>query len=264
MTAQWILAWWNLIFIVPFGVALLYLGVYTMSGMTFGDADADVDADHDIDTDADADADVDHDVDADQDVDSDADHDTDGDSDHDTDHDSDAESESAPSTSPSSAMLALSWLGIGKVPVSLVLMLLAMSWGFIGFVTNQAMSPRFASAIHSNNSVMVVLVSVPLAGTGALLITSVLSRIAARLLPKIETYALRRHELLGNVGQAIYEITPRFGMVSVRDEHGHMFDMPCRLERDGPALPKGSSVRLTGYNAKENFFYVTTDQRSAS
>jgi hypothetical protein len=263
MTAQWILAWWNLIFIVPFAVALLYLGVYTLSGWTFGDADADVDADHDIDADADADADVDHDVDADHDVDSDADHDADSDSDHDAEHDSD--SESAPSTSPSPAMLALSWLGIGKVPVSIVLMMLAMSWGFIGFVTNQAMSPRMTSAIHSNNPAMVALVSVPLAGAGGLLITSVLSRIAARLLPKIETYALRRHELLGNVGKAIYEITPKFGMVSVRDEHGHMFDMPCRLERDGPAVPKGSSVRLTGYNAKENFFYVTTDQaRSAS
>ena len=32
MTLQWLLSWWNLIFVLPFGLALLYLGLYTVSG----------------------------------------------------------------------------------------------------------------------------------------------------------------------------------------------------------------------------------------
>ena len=45
MSGEWLMQWWNLIFIVPFGLALLYLGVYAMSGFTFGDADGDVGVD---------------------------------------------------------------------------------------------------------------------------------------------------------------------------------------------------------------------------
>ena len=41
---QWLLSWWNLIFLIPFVFALLYLVLYTMSGITFGEADADGDA----------------------------------------------------------------------------------------------------------------------------------------------------------------------------------------------------------------------------
>src|SRR5882757_7838975 len=93
MSAQWLLNWWNLIFLLPFGLALLYLGLYTTSGITFGDADADVDMDADADMDADGDlgadagGDIDHDLDADGDVDHDvdADHDVDGDADGDHD-----------------------------------------------------------------------------------------------------------------------------------------------------------------------------------
>ena len=42
MTHEWLLGWWNLVFLAPFLLALIYLGVYAASGLTFGDADADV------------------------------------------------------------------------------------------------------------------------------------------------------------------------------------------------------------------------------
>src|SRR5437667_12384597 len=50
MKIEWLFAWYNLIFILPFGLALLYVGIYAVSGLTFGDTDvdasgADVDAD---------------------------------------------------------------------------------------------------------------------------------------------------------------------------------------------------------------------------
>src|SRR5258705_6804665 len=97
MTLQWLLAWYNLIFVVPFVLALLYVGIYAVSGLTFGDADVDAsgadvdadahvelhghveapahlesDADFDADADAHIDADADAHIDADADVDADA------------------------------------------------------------------------------------------------------------------------------------------------------------------------------------------------
>ncbi|HEY7089362.1 MAG TPA: hypothetical protein VH518_14795 [Tepidisphaeraceae bacterium] len=262
MNAQWILSWWNLIFILPFGLALLYLGVYSVSGWTFGesdiDADADADAgvDHDVDADADADADVDHDIDHDVDTDADADSDadTDTDTDHDAEHDA-SEHETATSSSSSSSSLwqAMHLLGVGSVPVSMVLLFLLLTWGSIGFLANQAARP------HVPQPWMVAIVSLPIGAMGSLLITSVLTRLIGKYMPMRETYARRRHELLGSTGEAIYQIDEKFGMVSVRDDRGDLFQVPCRLEQGYGAIPKGARVKLVAYDKGQSLFYVLPD-----
>src|SRR6185295_9186197 len=118
MSVQWLVNWWNLIFLLPLGLALLYLGLYMVSGLTFGDAEVDHDFDADHDVDADTDANIhEHSVESDSDGDSDADQD---------------------SESPMHAAI-LSWIGVGRVPASLVLMILMISWGVTGLFTNAAM-----------------------------------------------------------------------------------------------------------------------------
>src|SRR2546423_6167134 len=49
MKIEWLFAWYNVIFLVPFVVAMLYVGIYAVTGLTFGDADIDADADVDAD-----------------------------------------------------------------------------------------------------------------------------------------------------------------------------------------------------------------------
>src|SRR5438874_365728 len=136
MSVQWLANWWNLIFLLPLGLALLYLGLYMASGLTFGDADVDHDFDADavaeVDADADHDMDVDHDVDADHDIDGDEDggiheHDAGSESDGDSDSDSDSDADHETSTPMHAALMG--WMGVGRVPASLVLMILMMSWG---------------------------------------------------------------------------------------------------------------------------------------
>ena len=34
MTLQWLSQWWNLIFIAPFALAMLYLALYTATGLS--------------------------------------------------------------------------------------------------------------------------------------------------------------------------------------------------------------------------------------
>jgi hypothetical protein len=116
MNAEWLLHWWNLIFLLPFGLALMYLALYTLSGVTFGDGDLDhsFDADHDLGADAGHDLEADHDMDA----------------DHDPGNDGPA------SGHASGPLAALSWLGVGRVPLSILLMVLLLTWGVVGFVAN--------------------------------------------------------------------------------------------------------------------------------
>src|SRR5690554_5847451 len=114
MTLDFLLAWWNLIFAVPFALGLLYMGLYIATGITFGDGD--------VDADAEVDADVDGDVDADAEA--------DGDADHDAEH-----------HAPGPLASAMELLGVGRVPLSLVLMVLVLTWGLIGTIVNRLLWP---------------------------------------------------------------------------------------------------------------------------
>jgi hypothetical protein len=97
------------------------------------------------------------------------------------------------------------------------------------------------------------------------------SRLITRYVPLNETYAIRRHDLLGAVGEAIFEIDGKFGMVSVRDERGNLYHVPCRLAGGGgavaegarAAIPKGSKAKLVGYNGKLKLYLVIPDPSSS-
>ena len=246
MTSVTLLVWWNLIFVVPFGLALVYLGLYTLSGVSFGDADADADSDANghVDVDADADADADGHADADADVDGDVN------ADADADVDSHASGGGGGGHVPFH-VAAMGFLGIGRVPVSLVLMVLLMTWGATGFIVNQLAFGRLGGGWH------VAAVSVPAAALVSLGFTRMLVRTMDRWLPLNETSARRRHDLLGSVGQALYPINEQFGLVSVRDDRGELYQVPCRVQPEAGPVAKGERVRLVSYNSKTKSFYVS-------
>jgi membrane protein implicated in regulation of membrane protease activity len=238
MTLQWLLNWWNLIFLLPFGLALLYLALYTVSGITFGDSD--LDADGGFDTDADGDIHIAADAGP------DLDHDLDTDHDMDTDHDADAEGDEISHGTPH--MAAMNWLGVGRVPVSIVLMVLLLTWGTAGFITNAALQANGASA---------AIVSIPIAAVISIAITRIVVMLIVRYLPLYETNARRRHALLGFEGEAIFPIDHKFGMVSVRDDTGDLYQVPCRVDENTEPIAKGSKVQLVAYNSKLGLFYVS-------
>jgi membrane protein implicated in regulation of membrane protease activity len=239
MTLQWILGWWNLIFVAPFAVALLYLFACTLSGVGMGDGDADAEADVDADADLDVDADGDLDADADADVHADVDgHDADGDSDADA-----HESEQTPAH-----LGALAWLGVGRVPLSLIAMVLLLMWGAAGFLTNAMLRPRTDLAAAR--------ISIPVAMLASLLITRSLVILIARFIPLNQNLALRQSDHVGEVGQALFGIDEKFGLVAVRDERGDLKQLPCRVASGIEPIPRGAKVKLVAYRANERFFFV--------
>ena len=251
MTLDWLLTWWNVIFIAPFFLALLYLFVYAASGLTFGeaDADADVGAEAHAHDEADADADVDAGADVEGDVDAEAHVETDVEADA-GEHPAGDGSGGHGQPHPSLQAAALSWLGVGRVPLSILLMVLLFAWGATGFVANQV------ARAHVRLDWQVALVSLPLAAVVALFATRVVVRAMDRWVPLHQTTSVRRHDLLGEAGVAIFPISERFGMVSVRDGHGGLHHMPCRMERGREPVAKGARVILTGYSASTKSYYV--------
>jgi hypothetical protein len=282
MSAEALLAWWNLVYSVPFLLAVTYLAVYATSGLTFGESDvdhdveADVDHDLDHDVDADVDHDIDHNVDIDHGVDADADHDLDHDVDAEADHDADAEGGQTPQalvpTGQHGAVVphadfargsaaasldlpfylqALIWLGLGRAPFSIVLMVLFLTWGMIGFIVNHLISPFLPGGG------MVLLASLPLAGLGSTLITRGVVALMGRWLPTSETYAEPMARLVGTSGEAVYNIDATFGLAAVRDRRGNLFQVPCRVYSHRQPIAKGQKVLLVDYDTPQRFFYVT-------
>jgi membrane protein implicated in regulation of membrane protease activity len=247
MNAEWLINWWNLIFLLPLGLALLYLGLYMASGITFGESEIDADADADLD--GNVDAGIDHDMD--HDVSADADHDLD--TDHDAGAGHNAEVSEHASTHAASGS-ALAWIGFGKVPVSLTLMVLLLTWGTAGLIINAGLIAKGASAAA---------VSIPVAGFISLFVTRLVVMLIGRYLPLNETTARRRHALLGCVGETVFQIDQRFGMAAVRDDTGDLYQVGCRIEAGCQPIAKGTKVKLVGYNAKSGLFVVmpATDQQ---
>jgi membrane protein implicated in regulation of membrane protease activity len=249
MTLETILAWWNLIFILPFGMALLYLVLYAASGLTFGEADADGDIGHDG---AHLGADSDHDFDADGDSDF-GDHDADIDHDADLDHDAGVDGDSAEThgaSHGSSPMRgALAWIGVGRVPLSILLMVMMLAWGAAGFLANQLLRDAIGEA-------QLALASIPIALTVSLLVTRIVVGSIERWLPLDESTARRRHDLLGLNGVAMYDISDRFGMLSVRDDRGELYQVPCRVAVGNPPLAKNAHAVLVSFNARERLYHV--------
>jgi hypothetical protein len=223
VTTDWIFGWWNLVYLAPFLLAGIYLGVYAFSGATFGDFDLDADAGGDVDADVDVDADAGGDADA----------DADGDGGHDH-----------------PVLAALSWLGVGRVPLSIVLMVLMLTWGCIGLAVNLLMrdvvvEPPFA-----------VIFSLPMAMGGSLMLTGAIAHLVLHFIPPPEKLGRRRHALLGCSGEAIFPVDASGGSVSVRDEDGNLFHVACRVAEGTKAIDKGSRVRLVAYRAADNVFVV--------
>ncbi|MEL7238588.1 MAG: hypothetical protein AAGK78_06975, partial [Planctomycetota bacterium] len=221
---DWVLGWYNLIYLLPLGTALLYLITYAATGVTFGDADVDMDADVDVD------ADIDMDVDADLDVDVDVDADVPvaaghgdllgdvhgGHAAHDV--DSDAQ------VSKSLASTLLSLFGVGHVPLSILLMVLFFSFGGIGYVLNDLLADAMGVP-------WMMLVSLPVAIVGSLGLTIVLGTLLAKYMPMNETSAKRRSALVGRRGIAVFDITTDAGVATVTDD-GERYQVTARSTGD--------------------------------
>lgn len=259
MNLNWLIDGPNLAFVLPLVLALVYLGLYIASGVTFGDPDVSGDFDGHPDIDADADVHADAHLDADADADG-----GDVDMDHDVQHAHtiihDNGNHDGGGANPNATFNVLSWFGVGRVPISLWLSGAMLGWGACGIGA--------ASIVHQRgiDGTLGVLIPFAVGIMGGLVTTRLLAVIVTRLVPMQETYAKRRHALLGSVGEAIFPIDASFGMVGIRDEHGDFFQVGCRADDavSGATIAKGTRVKLVGYNRDTKLFHVVPANEAAT
>ncbi|MBI4458044.1 DUF1449 family protein [Candidatus Uhrbacteria bacterium] len=213
-------AWQTLVFLIPLvGGVLLAAG----SIFGFGDANADADGDADMDADTDADAESDH---ASQ-------HALDG---HEIHHDGHG-----------SVSKALSILGIGRAPMSLVLSTAALTFGGIGFIANSFLSQFLPGWLYG-------LVSLPIAFVGMVALTGRFAGFMSKIMPATETYVLTKRDLITSTGELILPAGKAHGLMQVHDRGGNVINASCRT--NGEELQKNAPVLVIDYDQTDDVYVV--------
>lgn len=230
-----ILEWWNLVFVLPFLAGLLYLGLLCVG--LVGEHEVDADIDHDISID------VDHDADVGGDLDHGIEHSTEVGHDHDGEH--------------GAFVKALGFLGVGRVPISLVLMSFCFLWGASGYLGNQFFKDVF------RHPAFFFWPSLGLALASSVFGTRWLARGLTRIMPSTETYATLPEDLVGQTAEALFLVTSQFGRARLRDRYHNIQDVSVRLADGGDSIPAGSRVVLLRYDATEQAYVVRQDALSS-
>jgi hypothetical protein len=141
----------------------------------------------------------------------------------------------------------LAVLGVGRVPVGLLVSIDLILSGGIGLAGNEIFL-RLAGAAPS----------LPLAlGTALVLGTLFGSRVArdvARFVPSVESHGVERRALVGRLGRAALPIDGHFGRARVLDAGGAVHLVRCTTA--GAAIARGSEVVITGCDEKTGVYRV--------
>jgi membrane protein implicated in regulation of membrane protease activity len=219
-----LLAWWNLIFLLPALAALLYLVLLAAGTLDIGhDVHVEFDTDADVDADADAIHGIEHSL--------GVEHDGDG----------------------STFSSALSFLGFGRVPLSILLLTFCFLWGFAGWATNTLLKGPL------DRPALFVWFSLAAATLLSVLGTRYLARGLARILPATESYGTKERDLIGRLAKVRDTVTDRQGRAQLFDANGSLQEVPVRIKPGESAIPARTEVVLLSYDRDRGVYYVLAD-----
>jgi hypothetical protein len=150
------------------------------------------------------------------------------------------------------------WLGlinIGKLPLSLVLILFFFSWGACGLFFNTVLSLSLQAHPYW---------LFPLALVSSLLPTVLITRIFSKLFASFfqeNTSATLPDELIGCVGTVISGQVPNsieigLGRAHIYTEHGVLLQISCLSLPNGQIPQKNQTIFVTGYDPNTHYYSV--------
>lgn len=145
----------------------------------------------------------------------------------------------------------LNFLGIGRCPMSIVFMIMGISFGFTGLVCNAVFS-----SLRIIPAGFYFLLSASIALIVSMIVTSTCSRIVAKIMPKKGTTAIELSSLVGRSGESSITIDNKSGRARVPDQYGTLHNIYCRTAGDDLPIPPNTEV-LVLFRDDENIFVVT-------
>ena len=178
-------------------------------------------------------------------------HELDHDFDHDVDHDMDHDADHDIGVGHGVIDNVLSFLGVGRCPLSIILMVFGITWGFIGLCCNGIFSSiRFIPAgLYFWPSLFAATIL-------GLFITRYTSLTIARVLPKQASSAVSLTSLVGKYGETSVRISVTGGRARVRDQHGTLHNIYCRVADGEEKIPANEQIIVLQYLPPEKVFIV--------
>lgn len=144
---------------------------------------------------------------------------------------------------------ALSALGVGRVPLLLVLTIFLTALGVYGFCLNFVFSRFLPPFVYGFLSFFLACF---FAGFSA----GYVARKISRLMPTTESYNVSKEDLVGVLGFAALPIDATFGTAQVRDEKGDVFKVFARTS-GGEKILVGEGLVVVSYNTADDTYLVT-------
>lgn len=147
----------------------------------------------------------------------------------------------------------LSLIGVGRTPLSLILMSFAFLWGFFGWLGTRI----FGNVLTAPE--LFVWPSLALALVGAGVFTRFVASGLGRVMPGTESYGAEARELIGRMADVRYPLTETTGTVQIYDQHGSMHEVPARVLPGESAIPAGTRVVLWRYDEQAGSYFAVQD-----
>jgi hypothetical protein len=188
------------------------------------------------------------------------DHDVDQDVDHDVDHD--VEHDVATGAGHDAGGMpawagALRFLGVGQVPVTMLLLILLGAFGILGWIANSAVlgiTPKYPGGWALG---LVLALDVLVGGA----ITHRLAGFLGKAVPAFSSTATSVKRLVSRRGHVVSaQVDETYGQVKLRDPGGTLITVFAVVDPGKPPIPRDSSVVLVEYDpAKKRFVVVPSD-----
>jgi membrane protein implicated in regulation of membrane protease activity len=149
---------------------------------------------------------------------------------------------------------ALNLIGVGRVPLSLLLMSFGLLWGFFGWLGVQIFRGVLVTPA------LFIWPAAVLALIGSTVFTSVLARGLGRLMPSTESYGAGARELVGRVADVRYSLTESAGTVQTYDRLGSLHEVPARVLPGETAIPAGARVILWRFDEQAGAYLALQDE----
>jgi hypothetical protein len=150
-------------------------------------------------------------------------------------------------TAPSRLLMLL---GIGQVPVTLLIGVFLLCWGAFGMLTNQL----FGIALRYPGIYIWPSLGVTFVSSSA--VTRAMASIVGRLLPGDETYGVTRFELVGSMGRSVFPTSEKAGTIDIKDRYGTVHRVQAKVEPGKEAIPSGADCIVVDFDEDDKRFIV--------
>jgi membrane protein implicated in regulation of membrane protease activity len=141
-------------------------------------------------------------------------------------------------------------LGIGQVPITLLIGVFLLCWGAFGMLANQIFGSIMKyPAIYIWPSLGVTFVV-------SSAVTRSMAAIVGRLIPSDETYGVSRMELVGSLGHTVYPASENAGTVDIKDRFGTVHRVQAKIEPAKEVVPPGVDVIVVDFDEDDKRFIV--------